>query len=181
MVNIVDTVKYIIGLGNKNIRPIQKKPTNVSIFYNANTNFDGVQDVSDSAVESATTPIATVQSISANASVSWLKQNIYYIKGLVITIILILMIYVAIKFAKVIVENDLLNQFIIKQLQKKQSKESQIAQDKMRKEQEAEYGGALPPVGLSEANMSMNTMNNSTMTGNTQQQQQQQQQQQKLN
>jgi carbonic anhydrase len=138
--NIIDTVKYMLGPGNKNIRPIQKKPKDITIFYNSNSNFDSVQDISDETVQKELNPEATVPSINLG-STSWLKQNIYYIKAIVITIILILMIYVAIKTAKIIVSNDLLNSFIINQLQKKQQRDYEASQKQMANQQAAEYGG----------------------------------------
>ena len=49
--NIIDTVKYIIGPGNKNIRPIQKTPNNTTIFYNSNSYFDNAQDMSNDAIK----------------------------------------------------------------------------------------------------------------------------------
>jgi len=148
--NILDTVKYMLGQGNKNIRPIQKTPPGTTIFYNGNSKFDGTQDVSDEASKDAAilasgSTTATVQPISQPSSISWLKQNIYYIKGIIISVILILMIYVAIKFAKVIVENDLLNSFIIRQLKKKRHLEAQKSQDEMAEQQQQQYGEA-PPV-----------------------------------
>jgi carbonic anhydrase len=154
--NIIDTVKYMLGTDNKNIRPIQRTPKNTVIFYNSNSQFDGTQDVSDSAIQDATTPIATVAPINNLGSTSWLKKNIYTIKGIIITLILILMVYVAIRFAKVIVENDLLNSFIIRQLKKKKNLESQAAQEQMAAQQAAEYGGQ-PPV---QPGASLNNNNN---------------------
>jgi carbonic anhydrase len=153
--NIIDTVKYILGIGNKNIRPIQRTPKDTVIFYNSNSQFDGTQDVSDSAIQLATTPTSTVQPINSLGSTSWLKKNIYLIKGIFITIILILMVYVAIKFAKVIVENDLLNSFIIRQLKKKRHLEAQASQEQAATQQAAEYGGVAPV-----ENVSLNNNNN---------------------
>ena len=152
--NIIDTVQYMIGPGNKNIRPIQRKPKNISIFYNSNSQFDSSQDLSNSAVEASSTSTSTTVPLALQQT-SWLKQNIYFIKGVVIAIILILMIYVAIKFAKVIVENDLLNSFIVRQLKKKQHREAQDSQDEMAKQQAAEYGGVAPV-----ANVNMNNNGN---------------------
>ena len=140
--NIIDTVKIIIGDTFKNIRPIQKKPDNVVIFYNANTRFDGIQDVSDQAILDATSPTSTINPIVSNTRSSWLKRNIYQIKGVLITIVLILMIYVAIKFAKVIVQNDLLNSFILRQLKKKQHAAFTEQQQAAAAQQAAEYGEA---------------------------------------
>ena len=152
--NIIDTIRYIIGPGNKNIRPTQRKPKNISIFYNSNSHFDSTQDFSKSALSESTSTATTIPSLSLQQT-SWLKQNIYFIKGVVIVIILILMIYVAIKFAKVIVENDLLNSFIVRQLKKKQHREAQDSQDEMAKQQAAEYGGVAPV-----ANVNMNNNGN---------------------
>ena len=142
--NIINTVKYMIGPDNKNIRPIQRTPPNITMFYNSNSNFDGIQDISDEAINAAIAPVATVPAINALGSASWLKQNIYYIKGIVITIILILLVYTAIKFAQIIVSNDLLNSFIIKQIKKKQAREYEVAQKQMANQQAAEYGGVAP-------------------------------------
>jgi carbonic anhydrase len=153
--NIINTVKYMLGTGNKNIRPIQKTPKDTIIFYNSNTFFDGTQDVSDSAIELATTPTDTSKSINNLSSTSWLKQNIYAIKGIIITLVLILMVYVAIKFAKVIVQNDLLNSFIIRQLKKKRHLEAQASQEQAAAQQAAEYGQAAPV-----ENVSLNNNNN---------------------
>ena len=152
--NIIDTVHvYILG-NNLNIRPIQRTPKSINIFYNANSNLDTNQDLSgaDTLEAQPTLPIK-----SNLSSVSWLKQNIYYIKGIIITIVLILMIYVAIKFASVIVKNDMLNHFIIRQLKKKQDRESSKAESQMQKQQAAEYGGVAP---LQKTNLPNNNDNN---------------------
>jgi len=158
--NIIDTVKSILGAGNTNVRPVQRTPKGITISYNPNSQFDGTQDVSEKAVDAATLPTATVQPINALGSVSWLKKNIYVIKGVVITIILILMIYVAIKFAKVIVENDLLNAFIIRQLRKKQGLAAAKSQEDMAAQQAAEYGGVAPVAAPSNNNNNNNNNNN---------------------
>jgi carbonic anhydrase len=156
--NIIDTIKIILGDNTKNIRPIQKKPSDVVIFYNSNTQFDGVQDISDTAIESAISPLAT-ESVLTNSSETWLKRNIYAIKGILIAIILVLMIYVAIKFAKVIVQNDLLNSFILRQLQKKQHSQYVEQQQAAAAAQAAEYGETAPI-----ENVNVNNNNNNTKT-----------------
>jgi carbonic anhydrase len=142
--NIIDTIKIILGDGNKNIRPIQSTPEDVVIFYNSNTQFDGVQDISDSAILNAISPSSTKSNILIGPSDSWLKRNIYQIKGILITIILILMIYVAIKIAKVIVQNDLLNSFILRQLKKAQHAKFVDQQAAAAAQQAQEYGNTAP-------------------------------------
>jgi carbonic anhydrase len=150
--NIIDTVHiYILG-NNLNIRPIQHKPSNINIFYNANSKLDTNQDLSDA----NNLDVQPTLPVKANlSSTSWLKQNIYYIKGIVITLVLIMMIYVAIKFASVIVKNDMLNNFIIRQLKKKETREIATAQDQQAKQQSAE---GAPPVQT--ANLPNNNNNN---------------------
>ena len=150
--NIIDTVKYMLGVGNKNIRPIQRKPKNISIFYNSNSQFDISQDLNNSALDNVIVKTTTPQALQQT---SWLKQNIYFIKGIIISIILILMIYVAIKCAQVIVENDLLNSFIIRQLKKKQHRAAEEAKEQQAQAQAQEYGGVAPV-----ANVDMNNNNN---------------------
>ena len=138
--SIIDTIQYIIGPGNKNIRPVQRTPKEITMFYNANTYFDTSQDMSNSDI----IPEPTLPVVSALGSTSWLKRNIFYIKGIIITIVLILMIYVAIKCAKIIVTHDLLNSFIIRQLKKKQQQDYNKSQKQMANQQAAEYGGIAP-------------------------------------
>ena len=138
--NIIDTVKIILGDGNKNIRPIKATPDDVVIFYNSNTHFDGVQDISNSAIANAISPVSTISPVLVGASTTWLKRNIYGIKGILITVILILMIYVAIKIAKVIVQNDLLNSFILRQLKKKQHLAFTDRQQEAAAQQAEQYG-----------------------------------------
>jgi len=142
--NIIDTIKVILGDGNKNIRPIQKTPRDAVIFYNSNTHFDGIQDISSDAIAKAISPTSTSSTNSVSSSESWLKRNIYAIKGILITIILILMIYVAIKIAKVIVQNDLLNSFILRQLKKKQHSQFEEQQQAAAAEQAQQYGESAP-------------------------------------
>ena len=88
------------------------------------------------------TPSSTSSNVLYGASDSWLKRNIYQIKGILITVILILMIYVAIKIAKVIVQNDLLNSFILRQLKKKQHSQYEEQQQAAAAQQAQEYGEA---------------------------------------
>ena len=158
-VSIIDTVQYLIGPGNKNIRPIQRTPPNIFIYYNANTYFDNSQDISDSTINSIISPQTTLPVVNALGSTSWLKQNIAYIKGIIITLILILMIYIAVKCAKIIVSHDLLNSFIIKQLKKKQQRDYDVAQKQMANQQAAEYGG-VSPVAPPPINNNNNNNNN---------------------
>jgi carbonic anhydrase len=156
--NILDTMGYILSGDaanpNPNVRPIQRTPSGTVIFYNPNSKFDVSQDMAGAeSIESQPT-LPTTPSLTG---VSWLKQNIYYIKGVVITIILILMIYVAIKFAGIIVKQDYLNAFIIRQLKKKQIREGEKAQAQMAQQQSMEMGGVAP---VAQTNLPNNNNNN---------------------
>lgn len=160
--SIIDSVKYALG-GYKNIRPIQKTPSTTVIFYNSNNKFDDTTDLSQNAVQSSQTDISSqlsqLQSLQKN---SWLKQNIYAIKGIILCIILILMIYVAIKIAQYVVMNDILNNFVIRQVQKKQKRQADTAQSAMADQQAAEYGGVAP---VEVANIPNNSNTNSNTSG----------------
>ena len=67
------------------------------------------------------------------------------------------MIYVAIKFASIIVKNDMLNHFIIRQLKKKQERQSSQAESQMAQQQAMEYGGVAP---VQKTNLPNNNDNN---------------------
>lgn len=139
--SVIDSVKYCLG-GYANIRPIQATPSGTVIFYNSNTELSEatMPDTSSLAVKES----QAVSQLQALQHQSWLRKNIYVIKGVILGVILILMIYVAIKIAKYVVMNDVLNNFIIRQIQKKKGREGAEAREEMRKQQEAEYGGPLP-------------------------------------
>ena len=151
--NIIDTIHvYILG-NNTNIRPIQNTPSGISIFYNANSQLDTIQDLSNADMLDAQPALPTVVNLT---SVSWLKQNIYYIKGVVITIVLIMMIYISIKFASIIVKNDILNNFIIKQLKKKEARQAEQAQS----QQPGENAPPAPAPAAAPASKDKNNNNN---------------------
>jgi carbonic anhydrase len=159
--NILDTMGYILGGDatnfNPNVRPLQRTPKGTVIFYNANSKFDESQDMSGAESIEAQPTLPTTPSITG---VSWLKQNIYYIKGIVITIILVLMIYVAIKFASIIVKNDILNSFIIRQLKRRETRQQAQAQTQMAEQQAMEMGGVAPAAATNLPNNDNDNNNN---------------------
>ena len=158
--NIIDTMGYILSGDtnnvNPNVRPIQKTPSGITMFYNSNSTFDQTQEMTNAETIDSQPILPTAPNITG---ISWLKQNIYYIKGIIITIIMVLMIYVAVKLASTIVKNDLLNWFIIRQLKKKQIRESEKAQAQMAQQQAQEMGGA-PPVASTNLPNNNNNNNN---------------------
>jgi len=158
--NIIDTMGYILGGDssnvNPNVRPIQRTPRDTVVFYNANSKFDSSQDMSNAESITSQPTLPTTPSLQG---ISWLKQNIYYIKGIVITIILILMIYVAIKCASIIIKNDILNSFIIRQLKRRETRQREQAQAQMAEQQAMEMGG-VPPTTTNLPNNNNNNNNN---------------------
>jgi len=161
-ISVIDTIKYMLGPGNKNIRPTQRTPKTTTIFYNANSSFDSSQDLSDTSLS----PQTTIPNTNNLGSISWLKKNIHYIKGIIITLVLILMIYVAIKCAKIIVSHDLLNSFILKQLKKKQQHDYDMAQKKMANDEAAQYGGVAPVAPPTNTHNNNNDNNNANANAN---------------
>ena len=159
--NIIDTMGYILDGDannlNPNVRPIQRTPKGTVIFYNANSKFDSSQDMSEAESITAQPTLPTTPSVTG---VSWLKQNIYYIKGIVITLILVLMIYVAIKFASIIVKNDILNSFIIRQLKKRETRQIEQSQAQMAEQQAMEMDGVAPVQATKLPNNNNNNNNN---------------------
>jgi carbonic anhydrase len=140
--NIIDTMGYLLSGDpsnpNPNVRPIQRTPKDVVIFYNPNSKFDSSQDMSEA--ESATTALPTLPTTPSVSGLTWLKRYIYYIKGIVITIILVLMMYIAIKFASIIVKDDILNSFIIRQLKKRENRQIESSKAAMAEQQAMETG-----------------------------------------
>jgi len=151
--SIIDTIKYALG-NLKNIRPPQPAPPGVIIFYNSNSTLDPSSNAI--APTSETVSSSAAAQLQALQQQSWLNKNIYAIKGLILGFILILMIYVAIKIAKYIVMNDILNNFIVKQIHKKKTRESANAKAEMLKQQGNNYGGIVP--GTAVNNMLGNNM-----------------------
>ena len=113
--NIIDTVRYVIGTENINTRGVQKKPPTVTVFYNTDTEFTTDDEVNK--VRPQTAEIIT--ELDNARKNTFVQRNYLYIKGFLIGIIVLLMIYVAIKLAKYIVANDLLNIFIVEQVIKR--------------------------------------------------------------
>lgn len=159
--NNIETIKYLLGPGFKNVRPTQKKPSDISIFYNSNSEFDKNQDMSKDAVDKEI-GLSDEPELKSLKPVSWLKQNIYFIKGIIIGIVLLLMIYVAIKAAKIIVQNDILNSFILRQLGKKQARDYENSQAAIKAQEAAAYGGIAPvaaPINIQNNNENNNENN----------------------
>jgi hypothetical protein len=71
-----------------------------------------------------------------------------------------MMIYVAIRFASIIVKNDLLNSFIIRQLKKKESRQGAVFEKQMADQQSMEFGGIAPPTQTKLPNNNNNNDNN---------------------
>lgn len=146
--NIVDTLKIAF---NNNIRPIQPLNTRVPA-YNSNVDFDfskmldnqvkkdrNTRKASDAAKNLSLKEYGETDEASKMKVVSmekarmqdWYKSRKLYIKGIFISIVLLLTIYAALKMVKYIVYEDLLNLIMVKQAvgSKLSDKESKSAND----------------------------------------------------
>lgn len=114
--NIIDTIRFVIGTENTNIRGVQKKPSTVTVFYNTDTEL-AQDDLNVNNIRPQTAEIITELDNARKST--FIQRNYLYIKGFLIGIIILLMVYLAIKLAKYIVANDLLNIFIVEQVIKR--------------------------------------------------------------
>ena len=140
--NIIETVKFLLG-GVKNIRPLQPLPPSAVVFYNNTADFDSydIQETDVSEQPDLKHNLNLLNS-QAQARKEAINKKLYYIKGIIIFIVFILMIFLAIKAAKFIVSNDYLNQFMTAQLQKKQVRNQEAAMQNQIAQAEAQ--GMMP-------------------------------------
>lgn len=129
--NIIDTLRFIIGTDHINNRPIQKIPPTVTVFYNTDTTLN-TSPANFTASNNSTN--VDIQALQSKRDLGFLQRNYLYIKGFLITIIIVMMIVVALKIAKYVVEHDLINRFVIEQVIKRnkrlvsEQREEQMAQ-----------------------------------------------------
>ena len=144
--NIINTLKYILGDSSKNVRDVVNKPETMTIFYNSN--IDTQTEVKQKEVQELEKPSLSeeMKKLNLEREKGFIHRNKLYIKGTVLTIIIILMLYVAVKFAGYVVKQDVLNKFIISQVIKRNKRQAKIDKAKM----EAEMGGPMmgPPPGM---------------------------------
>lgn len=127
--NIIDTLSIAF---NGNIRPIKALGTR-AIAYNANITLP-IDSELDAKSQTAQTELSKLKSLGSVSSTNrdeteklgviatekkrignWYSDNKIYIKGLVITAIMLLTIFAALKLVKYIVSNDLLNKVMVMQ------------------------------------------------------------------
>ena len=131
--NIIDSLSVAFS---GNIRPL-KALNSRAVAYNANPKLPVDRDL----VDRSDADRAKLQEINAAAAETntdnerraeterlgviaeekrrvkdWYRENKLYIKGIVITLVLLMTVYAALKMVKYIVSNDLLNQFIVAQV-----------------------------------------------------------------
>jgi carbonic anhydrase len=148
--NIIDTLKIVF---NNNIRPIQ--PLNNRIpAYNFNVDFSFSKmlnkKVNDDINAKKSNLIAKNMALTENKDVdgatkmkildmeknkvnNWYKNNKMYIKGILISIILLLTIYASLKMVKYIIQNDILNIIMVKQALGISKKEKETSPTKTKK------------------------------------------------
>jgi carbonic anhydrase len=139
--NIIDTLKVAF---NNNVRPIQ--PLNGRIAsYNSNVEFDFDKALEKKSIKDIKSKLAAnkLKKINNNEEVSpdeklkvvsmekarikeWYRSKKLYIKGILISIIFLLLIYGSLKFVKYIVKNDLLNKLMVEQALKSKASENEM-------------------------------------------------------
>ncbi len=154
--NIIETIKYAIGEPNKNVRPIQPLPDSVKIMYNNQADFDTYKfdDTETKPQIREVTQELMILEKEKNKLKGTLNRNLIYFKGLVIGIVFFMFIYLAIKIAKYIVHNDILNNFLLAQVGKKQ----------IRNANKAMAEGGMSPDMMGSPGMSPDMMGSPGMT-----------------
>jgi carbonic anhydrase len=146
--NIINTLKYILGDSSRNVREVSNKPESMIVFYNSNIEEQG--KITESEKEKIDKPDLSVgisdelKKLNLEREKGFIIKNKLYIKGVILTIIIILVLYLAVKFAGYIVKQDVLNNFIISQIIKRNKREQEKQKAKMEAEM-AEQGGMMGP------------------------------------
>lgn len=146
--NIINTLKYILGDSSKNVREVSNKPESMTVFYNSNNEEQG--KISKDEEEKIDKPELSdvlsdeMKKLNLEREKGFIIKNKLYIKGVILTIIIILVLYLAVKFAGYIVKKDILNNFIISQIMKRNKREKDKQKAQMEAEM-AEQGGMMGP------------------------------------
>lgn len=146
--NIINTLKYILGDSSRNVREVSNKPESMTVFYNSNLEEQG--KISKSEEDKIDKPELSdeisdeLRKLNLEREKGFIIKNKLYIKGTILTIIIILVLYLAVKFAGYIVKQDVLNNFIISQIVKRNKREAEKQKAKMEAEM-AEQGGMMGP------------------------------------
>ena len=116
----------------RNVRDVSNKPETMTIFYNSNN--DTQTEVKQKEVQELDKPSLSeeMKKLNLEREKGFIHRNKLYIKGTVLTIIIILMLYVAVKFAGYVVKQDVLNKFIISQVIKRNKRQAKIEKLKWR-------------------------------------------------
>lgn len=130
--NIINTLKYILGDSSRNVREVSNKPESMTVFYNSNNDIkDPVkkEDVDKVDKPEVSSKISEeLNKLNLEREKGYIIRNKLYIKGVILTLIIILIMYVAVKFAGYIVKQDVLNKFVISQIIKRNKREKEKAQ-----------------------------------------------------
>lgn len=164
--NIIETIKFLLA-GTKNIRALQQLPASSVVFYNNTIDFDSYDiKENDITLDPELNQNQNLLNKERQNRKNAINTKLYYIKGIIIFIVFILMICLGVKISKYIVANDYLNQFMLGQLQKKQQRNQENAQEKQQEELE-EQGGmmqqTMPPEMMDQQTMSQAQMSNNEL------------------
>jgi carbonic anhydrase len=131
--NIIKTIQYLLGDSAKNVRDILETPKDTVVFYNSYHSFES--EISDKEQEKLgigkdeRVEKKEIQAMNmySESNRGFLIENKLYIKGVLLTVILIFMIYLSVKIAKYIVVNDIINSLIVKQIVKKEARNATVS------------------------------------------------------
>ena len=148
--NIINTLKYILGDSSRNVREVSNKPESMIVFYNSNNEEQG--KISKAEEEKIDKPELSdgisdeLMKLNLEREKGFIIKNKLYIKGVILTIIIILVLYLAVKFAGYIIKKDILNNFIISQIIKRNKREDAKQKAKMEAEMGGQGGMMGPPM-----------------------------------
>lgn len=141
--NVINTLKYILGDSNRNVREVSNKPEGMTVFYNSNNDFQDTVKTKDIESKPEKELSDEMMKLNLEKQKGYLIRNKLYVKGIILTVILVIVIYVAIKVASYFIKNDIINSFIISQVIKKNKRDEEIK--RKQKEAEMEESGMMDP------------------------------------
>jgi carbonic anhydrase len=149
--NVINTLKYILGDSSRNVKEVSNKPESMTVFYNSNNEEQGkITSKEEQRLDKpdlSNNISAELNRLNLEREKGYIIRIKLYIKGTILTIIIVLILYLAVKFAGYIVKQDVLNNFIISQIIKRNKREKAKQEAKMQAEMGGQGAMMGPPPG----------------------------------